>query len=105
MCGTFVPKHTIQNSISLSIDAGYLRELIGAHINHPLINTVLDNKQPLLFEEFVSVPLLKIVNDIVSVKAPTLLRDFYYKLKAQELICQLLISHVRRDETKVYGLI
>lgn len=100
----FVPKHTIQNSISLSIDAGYLRELIGARINHPLINTVLDNKQPLLFEEFVSVPLLKVVDDIVSVKVPALLRDFYYKLKAQELICQLLISLVRRDEKKVYGL-
>lgn len=100
----FVPKNTIQNAISLSIDAGYLRELIGARINHPLINTVLDNKQPLLFEEFVSVPLLKVVDDIVSVKVPALLRDFYYKLKAQELICQLLISLVRRDEKKVYGL-
>lgn len=100
----FIPKNTIQNSIALSIDAGYLRELIGTHINHPLVNTVLENKQPLLFEEFVSAPLLKVVNDIVSSKVPTLLQDFYYRLKSQELICQLLISLVRRDEVKVYGL-
>lgn len=40
----FIPKKTIQNSITLSIDADYLRELVGAHINHPLINTVLENK-------------------------------------------------------------
>ena len=99
----FVPKNTIQNSITLSIDAGYLRELIGARIDHPLINSILDNKQPLLFEEFISVPLLKVVEDIVNSKVPALLQDFYYKLKSQELICQLLISLVRRDEKKVYG--
>ncbi|WP_448606856.1 helix-turn-helix transcriptional regulator [Paenimyroides ceti] len=99
----FVPKNTIQNSISLSIDAEYLRELIGVRIDHPLINSILDNKQPLLFEEFISVPLLKVVEDIVSSKVPALLQDFYYKLKSQELICQLLISLVRRDEKKVYG--
>lgn len=99
----FVPKNTIQNSITLSIDAGYLRELIGARIDHPLINSILDNKQPLLFEEFISVPLLKVVEDIVNSKVPALLQDFYYKLKSQELICQLLISLVRRDEKKVYS--
>lgn len=99
----FVPKNTIQNSITLSIDAEYLRELIGARIDHPLINSILDNKQPLLFEEFISVPLLKVVEDIVSSKVPALLQDFYYKLKSQELICQLLISLVRRDEKKVYS--
>ncbi|HTN45703.1 MAG TPA: AraC family transcriptional regulator [Flavipsychrobacter sp.] len=100
----FVPKNTIQNSISLSIDASYLRELIGARINHPLVNTILENRQPMLFEEFVFVPLLKIVDDIVTSKVPILLQNFYYKLKTQELICQLLISLVSRDEKKVHGL-
>lgn len=100
----FVPKNTIQNAISLSIDASYLRELIGARINHPLVNTILENKQPLLFEEFVFVPLLKVVDDIVKGNVPILFQDFYYKLKAQELICQLLILLVSRDEKKVQGL-
>ncbi len=100
----FVPKNTVQNSISLSIDASYLRELIGARINHPLVTTILENKQPLLFEEFVFVPLLKVVDDILTSKVPILLQDFYYKLKTQELICQLLISLVSRDEKKVQGL-
>ena len=99
-----VPKNTIQNSISLSIDASYLQELIGKRINHPLIHTILENKQPLLFEEFVFVPLLKVVDDIVTNKVPILLQDFYYKLKTQELICQLLISLVNRDEKKIYAL-
>lgn len=100
----FVPKNTIQNSISLSIDASYLRELIGKRIDDPLVNTILENKQPLFFEEFVSVPLLKVVEDILSSKVPVLLQDFYYKLKCQELICQLLISLVSRDEKKVISL-
>ncbi len=100
----FVPKNTIQNSISLSIDASYLRELIGERIDDPLVITILENKQPLFFEEFVSVPLLKIVEDIVSSKVPILLQDFYYKLKSQELICQLLISLISREEKKVISL-
>lgn len=100
----FIPKNTSQNSVSLSIDARYLRELIGERINHPLLNTILENKQPLLFEEFVFVPLLKVIDDIVTSNVPVLFQDFYYKLKTQELICQLLISLVSRDETKVYGL-
>ena len=100
----FIPKNTIQNSISLSIDATYLRELIGTRIDHPLVNTILENKHPLLFEELVCIPLLEVVDDIVTSKVPILLQDFYYKLKAQELICQLLISLVSRDEKKVHAL-
>lgn len=100
----FVPKNTIQNSISLSIDASYLRELIGERIDDPLVNTILENKQPLFFEEFVSVPLLKVAEDILKSKVPVTLQDFYYKLKCQELICQLLISLVSRDEKKVNSL-
>ncbi|SOD12499.1 helix-turn-helix domain-containing protein [Pedobacter xixiisoli] len=100
----FIPKNTVQNSISLSIDASYLRELIGARINHPLINTILENKHPLLFEEFVFVPLLKVVDDITTSNLPVQLQDFYYRLKTQELICQLLISLVSRDDKKVQGL-
>jgi len=57
-----------------------------------------------LFEEFVFVLLLKVVDDIGSSKVPMLLQNFYYKLKTQELICQLLISLVSRDEKKVHGL-
>ena len=100
----FVPKNTVQNSIAMVIDAGYLRELIGTHIDHPLINTILENEQPLLFEEIVVAPLLKVVDDIVTANVPMLLRDFYYKLKTQELICQLLIALVSRHDKKVYGL-
>ena len=100
----FIPKDTFQNSITLSIDAGYLRKLIGTRIDHPLINTILENKRPLLFEEFVYVPLLKVVDDIVHTKVPPPLNDFYYRIKTLELICELLISLVSRDEKKVYGL-
>ncbi|WP_220399598.1 helix-turn-helix domain-containing protein [Filimonas effusa] len=100
----FIPKNTVLNSIALVIDAGYLRELIGARIDHPLVNTILENKQPLLFEEFVVAPLLKVVDNIVTANVPILLQDFYYKLKTQELICQLLIALVNRDGKKLYGL-
>ncbi|WP_374164054.1 helix-turn-helix domain-containing protein [Arcticibacter sp. MXS-1] len=100
----FVPKNTVQNSIAMVIDAGYLRELIGTHIDHPLVNTILENEQPLLFEEIVVAPLLKVVDEIVTANVPVLLRDFYYKLKTQELICQLLIALVSRHDKKVYGL-
>ncbi|MNY10266.1 Regulatory protein PchR [compost metagenome] len=57
-----------------------------------------------MFEELVCIPLLEVVDDIVTSKVPILLHDFYYKLKAQELICQLLISLVSRDEKKVHAL-
>ena len=100
----FVPKNTVQNSIAMVIDAGYLRKLIGTHIDHPLVNTILENEQPLLFEEIVVAPLLKVVDEIVTANVPVLLRDFYYKLKTQELICQLLIALVSRHDKKVYGL-
>lgn len=97
----FVPKNTFQNTVTLSIDAGYLRELLGNQLNHPLVNTILENSKPLLFEEFVFAPLLEVVEDIVTAKIPVILSDFYYRLKAQELICQLLIGLVSRDEKKV----
>ncbi|RXK87050.1 AraC family transcriptional regulator [Filimonas effusa] len=58
----------------------------------------------MLFEEFVVAPLLKVVDNIVTANVPILLQDFYYKLKTQELICQLLIALVNRDGKKLYGL-
>lgn len=100
----FIPKNTFQNSVTLSIDAGYLRELLGTRLNHPLVNTILENIKPLLFEEFVFAPLLEVVEDIVTAKIPVELQNFYFGLKAKELICQLLIGLVSRDEKKVSRL-
>jgi AraC-like DNA-binding protein len=69
-----------------------------------LLNTILENKQPLLFEEFVFAPLLNVVDDIMAARVPFILQQFYYKLKAQELICLLLAGLVTRGEKEVTGL-
>lgn len=99
-----VPKFTNQRSIIIMIDALYLRKLIGADVESPLLQNILENKQPLLFEHLMYVSLQKVVDDIINANVPEAFNDFYYKVKAEELVCQLLIELVKREQAPVYAL-
>ncbi|GGM85999.1 AraC family transcriptional regulator [Dyadobacter beijingensis] len=100
----FEPAHTRQNSISIAIDADDLRQMTGAHTDSAIVHNILENKQQLVFEEFVFEPLQMVVDQIVNARIPDTFHDFYFKLKAQELLCQLLIALVGRDEKTFYKL-
>lgn len=89
------------NLIKLAVDPAYLRELVSPEVDNLVIRTILDNNQPLIFEELVSPRLQEVVSDMIATPVVASLQRFFYKLKAEELICYLLMELVQRQDSSL----
>lgn len=83
--------------VALFISADYLRSFLkeDAQQFQFLFNT--DNT--FLIEEIMTDDILRTVNDIVKKEAPGALKDYYYKLKAMELLFYLFQSLSKRGQS------
>ncbi|MBT1690102.1 helix-turn-helix domain-containing protein [Dawidia soli] len=97
-----IPVHTNTAVINIEVDANYLNGLLGSSERSPVLQSLLQNAQPLLFEQLLNPSLQKIVDEIVTGSVDETFKLFYRKIKAEELICQLLIALKKRDEKHLY---
>jgi AraC-like DNA-binding protein len=96
--------NTSFNAINLGIDAVYLRNLLDIELDHTILKSIVNNHQPLVFEQLVSVALQNVASEIAGTVIPPPMHNFFYKLKAQELICYLLMELTKRDESSIQAL-
>jgi AraC-like DNA-binding protein len=96
--------HTNTATINIEVDANYLNGLFKLPEKSPVLQSLLENTQPLLFELIIYPSLQKIVDEIVTEPASETFRLFFLRLKAEELICRLLMELEKRDEKHVYPL-
>ena len=96
--------HTNTTTINIEVDANYLNSLFDASEKSPILQSLLQNTQPLLFEQLVFPSLQKIVDEIISESVGETFELFFLKIKAEELICRLLIELEKRDEKYIYAL-
>jgi len=99
-----IPGNIRKLEIYIAIDAQYLNSLVQNRQQNRILQAILENIQPLLFEQIVYPSLQAVVNEIISESVDDSFQLFFYKVKAEELICRLLIELVKRDETNVYSL-
>jgi len=99
-----IPGNIRKLEIYIAIDAQYLNSLVQNRQQNRILQAILENTQPLLFEQIVYPSLQAVVNEIISESVDDSFQLFFYKVKAEELICRLLIELVKRDETNVYSL-
>jgi len=99
-----IPIDTNTASINIEVDANYLNELFDLSEKSPVLQSLLQNTQPLLFEQMIYPSLQKIVDEIVSESVDPTFELFYRRVKAEELICRLLMELEKRDEQKLYAL-
>ena len=92
------------NDIHLGINAAYLGELLDTQTSHPILKNIVANDQPLVFEQVVSVALQNTAAEIAERVVLAPLHHFFYKLKAQELICYLLMELSQRKEHNIQAL-
>lgn len=57
-----------------------------------------------MFEELISPPIQKVTNEIGEVEIPLDLQNFYFKVKAEELICLLFVELLKRKNTNISTL-
>ncbi|PIF34291.1 AraC-like DNA-binding protein [Flavobacterium sp. 9] len=101
---TVIPIHTNTATINIEINADYLSELFEISEESTILYNLLQNKQPLLFEQMMYPSLEKIVNEIVSESISKTFKLLFLRIKAEELICRLLIELEKRDTKQLYTL-
>ena len=96
--------HTNTATINIEVDANYLNGLFDLAEKSPVLQSLLQNTQPLLFEQLIYSSLQKIVDEIVTERVDEAFELFFLRIKAEELICRLLMELDKRDEKYLYAL-
>jgi AraC-like DNA-binding protein len=99
-----IPIDTKAAAINIEVDAGYLSRLFTLPERSTALQSLLRNAQPLLFEQMVYPSLQKIIEEISAEKVDQIFELFYLRVKAEELICRLLMELEKRDEKRLYPL-
>lgn len=100
----FFPAKTNINTILITMPVSLLRSLMNHREGHPLLQTILLDDHPYVYEELVSSEIQQIAAQIVTANVPAELHDFYIRIKAQELICLFFIELIKRGQTAAYPL-
>lgn len=96
--------HTNNAIINIEVGAAYLNNLFGAAQRSPVLQSLLNNTQPLLFEQIIHPALQTVVNSILSEPVNPTFELFFLKIKAEELVCRLLMELEKRNKQPVYSL-
>jgi len=99
-----IPVHSNRASINIEVDASYLQSLFRFSEPSPILQSLIDNTQPLLFDQLLHASIQKVVHEmfVSAIGEPFTL--FYLRVKAEELICRLLVELEKRDEEHIYDL-
>jgi AraC-like DNA-binding protein len=96
--------HTNTATINIEVDADYLDGLFDQPERSPVLQSLLLNTQPLLFEQVIYPAVQKIVDEIVTEPVNEAFQLFFLRVKAEELICRLLMELEKRNEKHLYPL-
>ena len=96
--------HTNTATINIEVNADYLNGLFEFSEKSPVLQSLLQNTQPLLFEQVVYPSLQRIVNEIMTESVDEAFKLFFLRIKAEELVCKLLMELEKRDEKRLYAL-
>lgn len=96
--------HSNAGVINIEVDADYLNRLFDLPERHTVLQSLLDNKQPLLFEQVINPALQPIVDVLVEQAVDDKFKRFFLRIKTEELICHLLMALEARDSQHLYSL-
>jgi AraC-like DNA-binding protein len=99
-----IPIQTNPASINIEVDADYLNGLFDPSEKSPVLRGLLENTQPLLFEQMIFPSLQRIVDEIMTESVDETFELLFLRIKAEELVCRLLMELVKRDEKYLYTL-
>jgi AraC-like DNA-binding protein len=99
-----IPIQRNRAMINIEIDSTYLKGIFDSSQKSALLQGLLENTQPLFFEEMIFPSLQTIVDELVSEMVEETFALFFRRVKAEELICRLLMTLEKRGEKQLYAL-
>lgn len=100
----FYPSHTNFRSILVAIYTSDLKNLLGTQIENSILSTILEDDQPVLFEEVITPDIQRIALEVTDNHIPETLHHLYYRLKAEELICLVFAELLKRENTVIQAV-
>lgn len=94
------PSHTFFRSIYIAVSQAYLKKMM-AHIQHPIISRIAENKEHFAFESNVTVAMVKCAYDLINENVNEDLKTIYFKIKCEELLCHLFNKLMERKDEPV----
>jgi AraC-like DNA-binding protein len=104
MSSELVTIHTNNAVLNIEVDAEYLEKVVDLEENSPVVQGLMLNKQPLLFEEKISYLLQIIVEEVMTYPVDDSFKFYFLKIKAEELVCRVLMELKNRKERQIYPL-
>lgn len=101
---TFYPASTKFNSIFIGIDSDKLSQNLGLNVDNEMLRNIIESEQSILFEELISPKIQQIALEIFQADVPDSLIDFFFKIKAEELICITLKELFKRENSTTHAL-
>ena len=101
---TFYPGKTKFNSIIIGIDSDNLAKTLGLNSDNEFFRTIITSEQSILFEELLSPKIQQVAMEILQADFPDSLSDFFFKIKAEELICLTLQELFKRENPTTHAL-
>ncbi|MET3029296.1 AraC family transcriptional regulator [Flavobacterium sp. UW10123] len=101
---TFYPNRTKFKSIFIAIDSDMLVKFLGSNGENAIFKKIISSEQPILFEESISPKIQEVALEIIESDVPDTLADFFFKIKAEELICLTLKELLKREKTTLHVL-
>lgn len=99
-----VPNLFETSNIIIGIEVDFLQQLLAKDNNNRLAELVTQKEQSYLYEEFISPKIQSVADDIFQIKPTHHLANFYYKIKAEELIFLFFENLLQRDELPKYPI-
>lgn len=96
--------HSNTGTINIEADAEYLNDLFEVSNQSPVLKNLLENSQPYLFEQMIDPSLQGIVSEMLSDFVDEAFKLFFMRVKAEELVCRLLMALEKRNEKRLYAL-
>ncbi|MHC0441082.1 helix-turn-helix domain-containing protein [Flavobacterium sp. 3-210] len=101
---TFYPGRTKFNSIFIGIDSDKLAKTLGVNVDNEIFRNIITSEQSILFEELLSPKIQQVAIEIIQADVPDSLTDFFFKIKAEELICLTLKELFKRENPTTHAL-
>lgn len=100
----FTPAKTKGNNILITVHVDLLKDLLNKKEGDSLLHTIISSNEPYLYEEIVSTEMQHLASRIFEATVQEQLVDFYYKLKAEELIYLFFAELLKREKSANYPL-
>lgn len=96
--------HSNRATINIEVEVDYLDKVFTLSDKSPILQSLLEEDKPLLFEQMVYPSLQQIVYEILNEEIDESFKIPLLRIKAEELICRLLIELEKREENHLYPL-